>query len=94
LALPFNRVLELLDAPSSDFLLAAVHRYLAGMKPQDIIPELVSALSHQSPIVRQNAIDELADLHYQPAVPAITGLLSDPDPQVREAAQSALTSLA
>jgi len=93
LALPFNRVRDLLDAHRSDFLLAALHRYLAGMKSEDVIPELISALSHQSPIVRQNAIDELADLNYQPAVSAIAGLLNDPDPQVREAAQSALTSL-
>lgn len=93
LALPFDRVHELLDAPPSDFVLAAMHRYLAGMKSEDVIPDLISALSHQSPIVRQNAIDELADLNYQPAVQAITGLLNDPDPQVREAAQYALAVL-
>jgi HEAT repeat protein len=94
LAMPVNRERELFGAPSSDFVLAAVHRYLARMNPEDVITELVSALSHQSPIVRGNAIDELADLDYKAAAPAITRLLTDPDPQVCEAAESALTSLA
>ena len=47
-----------------------------------------------SPNLRQNAIDELDDLRCTEALPQIRRLLGDPDPEVRQAAETAVADLA
>jgi HEAT repeat protein len=49
--------MAILSSSPSELVLAAVHRYLAKMEPEDTIPKLISALSHESPTLRAK-IDE------------------------------------
>jgi HEAT repeat protein len=59
------------------------------------LPILAAATNpNQSQEVRTAAIDSLADLDEPGALQMLQGLTNDPDPQIREAAKTALQSLA
>jgi HEAT repeat protein len=53
----------------------------------------MAALTSKEPIVRQNAVDELDELNFSQALPAIKRLLRDKDRSVRQAARTAVRNL-
>lgn len=57
------------------------------------IPTVVSALDDRHPVVRAEACRAIEDLRATDHRAALEARLSDPDPQVREAAQEAIDSL-
>jgi HEAT repeat protein len=59
------------------------------------VPSLRDALNHASPIVRRWAATVLGGMgsDAEDAIPALTEALSDTDPEVRAAVQSALESI-
>ena len=54
---------------------------------------LERALHSKEPVVRQNAVDELDEMNYTPALAKIKRLLADPDKDVRQAASTAVAHL-
>jgi hypothetical protein len=85
-------VSPLLHHPSP-YVVGSALRFFAHHDPERAIPLLEIALKSEEPIVRQNAVDELDDMNYAPALPKIRRLLRDPDADVRQAAQYAVTHL-
>jgi vesicle coat complex subunit len=84
---------ETLLQHESPFVVGSALRYLAGLYPERALPHLLAALSSSEAIVRENAVDELDDLGWTEAVPQIRQLWNDPEPNVREAAQTAVAHL-
>ncbi|MBA2285554.1 MAG: HEAT repeat domain-containing protein [Ktedonobacteraceae bacterium] len=85
-------VLRLQTHPSP-YARAGVLVYMSRLFPNEAPPLLIAALKDAHPIVRESAIDELDDLGYYQALPAIRPLLYDqPDP-VRQAARTAVKNL-
>jgi HEAT repeat protein len=82
----------LLEHPSP-YVVGSALRYFARHDPEKAVPLLVGALKSGQPIVRQNAVDELDEMNYTPALAKIKRLLNDPDEYVRQAAQSAIANL-
>ena len=78
---------------SSPYVRGSVLRYFARRYPQEAVPLLKRALSSKEPIVRQNAVDELDEMNYTPALAKIKRLLKDPDKDVRQAARTAVNHL-
>src|SRR5262245_24576138 len=73
----------------SPYVVGSVLRFLSRHYPKRAIPQLLKALRSGSPIIRQNGIDELDELQCTSALPEIRRLLDDPDPNVRQAAETA-----
>ncbi len=78
---------------SSPYVRGSVLRYFARHHPKEAIPLLERALNSREPIVRQNAVDELDDMNYAPALGKIKRLLQDPNKDVRQAARTAVNHL-
>ncbi|HYT93731.1 MAG TPA: HEAT repeat domain-containing protein [Gemmataceae bacterium] len=87
-----DRVLPLL-AHDSPYVVGSVLRFLARHHPEKARPALLLALKSAEPIIRQNAVDELDELDYVEALPALRRLLNDEDGYVRQAAQTAVSNL-
>jgi HEAT repeat protein len=88
----FADVFQLLEHPSP-YVVGSVLRYLARHDPTTAVPLLVKALESGAPVVRQNAVDELDELDYLPALSKIRRLLDDKDEDVRHAARTAVSHL-
>jgi HEAT repeat protein len=77
----------------SPYVVGSGLRFFARCAPGRAVPLLEKALKSGEPIVRQNAVDELDDLNYKPALEKIRRLLQDPDEDVRQAARTAVAHL-
>jgi hypothetical protein len=64
-----------------------------ALLPEEAFLVLTGLLGDADPLVRQNAIDELADLGNRRAIDAIRSFLQDPEEDVRLAAASAINTL-
>ncbi len=71
----------------------AVLRFARRVVPDQAPSLLLGALQDPHYIVRWNAVDELEELDYTPALARIESLRADPDPHVRQAALSTLANL-
>lgn len=78
---------------SSPFVQGAALHFLSKCDFSIARPLLFAALESPSPIVRQIAIDELDESVCVDAIPKIRELLSDKNPDVRLAAQTAIENL-
>jgi hypothetical protein len=78
---------------SSPYVRGSVLRYFARHHPKEAVPLLERALNSKQPVVRQNAVDELDEMNYTPALAKIKRLLEDPDKDVRQAARTAVEHL-
>lgn len=87
-----QRILPLVEHPSP-YVAGSALRFLARWYPEIATGHLLSALQAPEPILRQVAIDELDDLQYVEALPAVRRLLFDPNQYVRQAAQTAVANL-
>ncbi len=85
-------VAGLLDHPSP-YVVGSALRFLARRVPEKAALLLEKALESREPIVRENAVDELDEMNYTPALEKIRRLLEDPDEDVRQAAQTAVAHL-
>lgn len=75
-------------------LRGAVARFARrALLPDEALLVLTGLLTDSDALVRQNAIDELADLGNRRAIDAIRRFLKDPDEDVRLAAASAINTL-
>jgi hypothetical protein len=83
-----------MDKHQSPYVRSAVLRYLRFVRGKASYATLLGALKEQHHIVRQSAVDELADLGDTNAMPHIQPLMADSHPDVRLAAESALKDLA
>jgi hypothetical protein len=82
-----------LSRHSSPYVRGSVLRYFARRHPKEAVPLLERALNSKQPVVRQNAVDELDEMNYTPALAKIKRLLEDPDEDVRQAARTAVEHL-
>jgi len=82
-----------LNRHSSPYVRGSVLRYFARQYPKEAVPLLERALNSREAIVRQNAVDELDEMSYTPALAKIKRLLEDPDEDVRQAARTAVEHL-
>jgi len=87
-----ERILAL-SADPRELVRGAVLRFARHVVPDRAPTLLLDALQDPHYIVRWNAVDELEELGYTPALARIEALLADPHPRVREAALSAIASL-
>ena len=71
----------------------ALATVLARSAPDMATKPLLVALQDRHFVVRESAVDALADLGLVDALPAIRPLLHDPHPHVRQAAQTAVEHL-
>lgn len=78
---------------SSPFVRGSVLRYLAKLFPERAKPVLFAALHDPHYIVRENAADELDELDDPEAIPHLRPLIRDPNPDVRQAARTAVANL-
>jgi hypothetical protein len=78
---------------SSPYVVGAALRYMARLFPKKAVPLLEDALASSDPIILQNAIDELDDMGYAPALPKIKRLLKYRNKDVRQAARTAVKNL-
>lgn len=85
-------ILRLLAHPSP-YVRGSVLRYMRKLFPKTAAPMLLAALKDAHPLVRENAIDELGDLGYYQAIPAIRPLLYHQPEPVRQAARTAVKNL-
>ncbi len=85
-------ILALLTHSSPD-VVGSVLRFMAHLFPRDAVPILEEALDSPAPLVRENAIDELDELGYTPALAKIKKLLKDKNKDVRQAARAAVKNL-
>jgi HEAT repeat protein len=85
-------VTALLRHPSP-YVVGSALRFFARRDPEKAVPLLEKALTSEEPIVRENAVDELDEMNYTPALPKIKRLLRDPDGDVRQAARTAVEHL-
>jgi len=78
----------------SEYVRGAVLRYARHtLNDKKSFQILIASLDDPHYIVRENAVDELADLGKAEAVPHISALLGDPHPHVRLAAHTAVEEL-
>jgi len=82
-----------LSRHSSPYVRGSVLRHFARRHPKEAVPLLERALHSKEPVVRQNAVDELDEMNYTPALATIKRLLADPDKDVRQAARTAVEHL-
>ncbi len=82
-----------LGADPRPWVRGAVLRFASRVVPDRAPALLLDALRDPHYIVRENAIDELDELGYTPALARIEALCADPDPHVRQAALSAIPNL-
>ncbi len=82
-----------LQAHPSPYVRGSVLRYISRLFPSEAVPLLVDALRDDSSIMRENAVDELDWLGAADALSALRPLTGDPDPQVRQAAETAVANL-
>lgn len=82
-----------MDKHTSPYVRGAVLRYLRFIRGSDSFEILVDNLEDDHFIVRQNAIDELAELGDTRAISHIRRLTADTHPDVRRAAAAALEEL-
>ena len=91
-----HRNVERLSSPDRSTRLDAV-RYFAWIAARDpdgvVVPTLVSLLDDPHWIVRESAVDALANLRATGAVGSIERMLRDPQERVRKAAEKALEEL-
>jgi HEAT repeat protein len=85
-------ILTLLKHSSPD-VVGSVLRFMAHLFPKEAVPLLEEALDSPEPLLRENAIDELDELGYTPALPKIKTLLKDRNKDVRQAARAAVKNL-
>lgn len=74
----------------SPYVRGAVLRYLRGVFPEHAMSTLVEALRDPHFIVRESAADELGELRDRQALVHLRALQADPEPDVRQAAQTAI----
>jgi hypothetical protein len=77
----------------SPYVVGSAMRLLARHYPEQAKPVLLGSLTSPSSIIRQNAVDELDELGDREALPALRLLLKDNDPDVRQAAATAVRNL-
>ncbi len=82
-----------LGADSRELVRGAVLRFARRIVPDRAPALLLDALTDPHYIVRWNAVDELGELGYTPALARIEAMCADPDPHVRQAALSAIANL-
>ncbi len=82
-----------LQAHPPPYVCGSVLRYISHLYPSEAMPLLVDALHDDSSIVRENAVDELDWLGAANALCALRPLTGDPDPHVRQAAETAIANL-
>jgi HEAT repeat protein len=87
-----GRISDLL-VHKSPYVVGSALRFISKHDPARAKPLLLKALESGESIVRQTAIDEIDHLEYKDALPRIRPLLSDPDADVRQAAQTAVKNL-
>jgi len=87
-----DHVLVMLDH-SSPYVRGSVLRFLARLYPEQALPQLLDKLKDPHFIVRENAVDELDELGIPAVVPYLKPLLSDPNPDVQQAVQTAIQNL-
>lgn len=78
---------------SSPYVRGAVLRFVSHLTPRCAPLLLIAALKEPDPIVRQNAVDELHRLGVTGAIAHLRPLLQDEDPDVRQAARTAVEDL-
>lgn len=78
---------------ASPYVRGSVLRYLSRLYGAAAKESLITCLSDPHYIVRENAVDELADLGITEAIPKIQPLLQDTYQEVRMAAKTALETL-
>jgi HEAT repeat protein len=78
---------------SSPYIRASVLRYLSRLYSVEAKEILMKSLGDPHYIVRENAVDELADLGITEAIPQIKLLLQDVSAEVRQAAETAIKEL-
>ncbi|OQW92030.1 MAG: hypothetical protein BWK78_02865 [Thiotrichaceae bacterium IS1] len=78
---------------SSPYLRGSVLRYLSRLYGVQAKDTLIKFLGDPHYIVRENAIDELADLGITEAIPQLQLLLQDASADVRQAAETAIEEL-
>jgi hypothetical protein len=88
-----NESLSSLLRHPSPYVRGSVLRHFARRHPKEAVPLLERALHSKEPVVRQNAVDELDEMNYTPALAKIKRLLADPDKDVRQAARTAVEHL-
>ncbi len=87
-----ERILSLGTDPRA-LVRGAVLRFARRVVPERAPALLLDALHDPHYIVRENAVDELDELDYTPALPHINALRADPHPHVRAAALGAIANL-
>lgn len=87
-----NLVLAL-EQHSSPYVRSSVLRFMRQLYPEQALPLLIKGLKDPDFIVRENAADELAELEAVEALSNLRPLITDPHPDVRQAAQTAIEIL-
>lgn len=87
-----DAVLPLRNHPDP-YVRGSVLRFISHLFPLSAPPLLLEALQDPHYIVRENAIDELDELGAIEAIPDIRPFLSDPHPDVVQAARAAISNL-
>ena len=87
-----ERILALAADPRA-LVRGAVLRFARRVVPDRAPALLLDGLRDPHYIVRENAVDELDELDYMPALPRIVELSRDPHPHVRSAALGAIANL-
>ncbi len=87
-----DRILALIADPRAG-VRGAVLRFAARVMPDRAPALLLDALQDSDYHVRSNAVDQLEDLDYTPALARIEALCADPHPHVRQTALSAIPNL-
>lgn len=87
-----GRVLGLLQHPSP-YVRGSVLRFMSQLHPDSALTLLINALKDKHFIVRENAADEMGELGKPEALPHLRSLLTDPNVDVRQAAQTAIEIL-
>jgi len=87
-----DRILALIADPRP-WVRGAVLRFARRVVPDRAPALLLGALTDPHYVVRENAIDELEDLVYKPALARVEALCADPHPHVRQAALGAIANL-
>lgn len=87
-----ERILAL-GADARPWVRGAVLRFAAQVVPDRAPALLLDALTDSHYVVRENAVDELEDLDYTPALARVEAMCADPHPHVRQTAVSAIINL-
>ncbi len=87
-----DRILALIADPRAG-VRGAVLRFAARVMPDRAPALLLDALQDSDYHVRSNAVSELEDLDYTPALARVEAMCADPHPHVRQTALSAIANL-